>query len=423
MHAVLRAMFVASALALTGCLAPRAAPIASDLRVDPAAFDAEPRRVTAADAEADLDHALTLFADAYAAPEGTSAVPPAERIDETRASLRAHETWAPRALATLLRDLFRADDGHLAFGYGGRSPLRLEALAAPPAPVERSAERAPIELIEGDVPVLVVRTFESASAPRLAALPRLASRLRRAPAFVVDLRGNHGGNYTFAEALLLALADGPIRALDTREVQSVAALVGRANAARRRLARGDVGPEAREVFNAQIDRLEGLARELASRGEGRIEVVRRGEILQGRAGAPLFGRGVLLVDRGCASACEMLVALARQVPRLVVAGERTHGSMAVGEVASFRLPRSGIVITLGTRATVDPLGDFDERRGFSPDVPLDGPDVLASARRFAAEGGASAWALARARAPSLVPRRAAEMGAAASLGPVRQESR
>src|SRR4029079_7997463 len=103
-------------------------------------------------------------------------------------------------------------------------------------------------------------------------------------------------------------------------VQSVTAALGRVNAAKRRLARGDVPPAARVMFLEHITLLEELAEELAARDAGRLELVREGEILRGSAPRPLAGRGVILVDRGCASACEMFVALARQVPGLLVAG-------------------------------------------------------------------------------------------------------
>ncbi len=381
------------------------------LASDPSDFDAAPREVTAAQAEADLDFVLAVFADAYAAPEGHAPVPPIAQIDEARRVIRARAWWSPKDLAILLRDLLRADDGHLAFEHGGAHPLRLEALPAPKAPSSRAA--SPVELVEGDVPVLVVRTFETAAAEALATLPRFAERLRKERSFVVDLRGNRGGNYAFAERFLLALASGPIHALGTREVQSVAAALGRVNAARRRLARGHVPEAARPMFLAHIALLERLAEELAARAASRIEIVRRGEILHGAAPGPLLGRGVLLVDRGCASACEMFVALARQVPGLLVAGERTRGSMAVGEVASFLLPRSRLGVTFGTRAVVDPLGDFDETRGFVPDLDLVGHDALAHAQHVASFAPSSAWAVARARAPSLVDRRSRELRAEA----------
>jgi C-terminal processing protease CtpA/Prc len=115
----------------------------------------------------------------------------------------------------------------------------------------------------------------------------------------------------------------------------------------------------------------------------RTEVVAERHPLAGRAPGPLAGRAVFLVDGGCASACEMMLALARQIPGVIVAGQNTRGGMSVGEIALFRLPRSGITLSLGTRAFRDPLGDFSETRGFVPDVWIDTPDALDKAKRLA----------------------------------------
>ena len=80
-----------------------------------------------------------------------------------------------------------------------------------------------------------------------------------------------------------------------------------------------------------------------------------------------------------------MLALARQLPDVIVVGQSTRGGMAVGEVALFRLPNSGVSISLGTRAFRDPLGDFTETRGFAPDVTIDGADPVADAKAIAVE--------------------------------------
>ncbi len=140
---------------------------------------------------------------------------------------------------------------------------------------------------------------------------------------------------------------------------------------------------AKPAFFAQIDALDAMAAQIRAEGRGRTERVTEGAVVRGVAPGPLRGRGVLLVDRGCASACEMMVALARQIPGVIVAGENTRGGMAVGELALFQLPRSGITVSLGTRAFRDPLGDFVETRGFTPDVLVQGDDPIAEAERLA----------------------------------------
>ncbi|WP_437964719.1 S41 family peptidase [Sorangium sp. So ce260] len=407
----------------------RPAPLRS-LRIADGDLDGEPRTVSAAEALRDLDDARYAFEHAYAGLEGRSPSPSPLAIARAEGALRSRAAWRPDELARLLRDLFSAPDGHLAFGHGGRAPLRLAAApqpapagaaprracaaaaqsaprAAPPRPGDAPPRRLdpprrlghgpPVELTRSrdGVPVLAIRTFSSAAASALDALPALAAELRRAPAFVVDLRGNAGGNYLFAERFALALTDAPLCALDEREVLSVAAAEGRANSVRWRLARGDVPDEARPRFLEHLAELERLAGALRARAVDRgaaaprADLTTRGAQVRGRAAGPLEGRAVFLVDRGCASACEMLLALVRQIPGVLVAGQNTRGGMSVGEIALFRLPRSGVTLSLGTRAFRDPLGDFAELRGFEPDVRLDGADLAGDAAALALRGAAS----------------------------------
>ncbi|WP_437934718.1 S41 family peptidase [Sorangium sp. So ce341] len=440
----------ALACAPAPAVAPSQAPAPlRSLRIADGDLDGEPRTVSSAEAILDLDDARYAFEHAYAGLDGRSPAPSPLALARAAAALRGRAAWRPGELARLLRDVFAAPDGHLAFGHGGRAPLRLTAAPAtaapaPAAPAPAPAAPAPapaapatcagrgadapteppprrldaprrpgppVELTRSrdGVPVLAIRTFSAAAAPALAALPALAAELRRAPAFVVDLRGNAGGNYLFAERFARALTDAPLCALDEREVLSVAAAEGRANSARRRLARGDVPPEARPRFVEHLAALERLAGALRGRAADRrgaaprVDLTTRGALVRGRAAGPLEGRAVFLVDRGCASACEMLLALARQIPGVLVVGQNTRGGMSVGEIALFRLPRSGVTLSLGTRAYRDPLGDFVELRGFEPDVRLDGADVVERAAALALRGAPSGAPRRRART-SCAPR-------------------
>jgi hypothetical protein len=285
----------------------------------------------------------------------------------------------------------------------GTLPLSLELNESPTA--ARTPQQPQVSFDEGPVPVLTLRSFDNRSVAALRELPAIAARLRRASGFVVDLRGNGGGNYSFAEAFLLALTDRELMRLEEREVVSVAAAEGRANAVRRRMVSGNVPEAALPHFTRHLEALEAEASALRERGAARTELHTRGASVRGHAPGPLRARGVLLVDGGCASACEMLVSLARQVPGLVVAGQNTRGGMAVGEVALYRLPSSGVVISLGTRAFRDPLGDFDETRGFLPDVWIDAARetgradaALAAAKTIALEGAPADGRLALRRA-------------------------
>jgi hypothetical protein len=406
-----RSAFLVGLAALLAACAPAAPPVppppapAESFVIADEDFDHDPRPVSGAAAALDLDAAVRVFDEAYAgaagatAPEATPAgrLPSRAAISRARLEIAAQPRWEPADLAAELARLFRRPDGHLSFGWDGRAPLRLAAWprpAAPPAPGETGEDAGllspakAVALVPGPVPRLVVRTFDSAHAAELGALPAVARRLRALPAFVVDLRGNGGGNFVYAERFVLELTNATLERLDEREVVSVAAAEGRANSARRRLALGEVPPAAEPVFRAHIEALEATAAALREQGGGRRDLVTLGGVVRGRAPGPLRARAVILVDGGCASACEMTVALARQIPGVIVAGERTRGSMAAGELGLFRLPWSGVTVSLGTRAFEDPSGGFVETRGFLPDVEFGrGDAALAGALALAARGG------------------------------------
>jgi hypothetical protein len=388
--------------AMAEAAAPTQAP--PNVELDTTELLALAQPVSREQALADLDHALYLFREAYA---GELALEPAD-VARSRQRIAARATWSPAELAAELAGLFDVRDEHLAFDYGGPLPLRglsaaQQALAdlGPWLPEGPGAEPShdgltwiaagasarpvgpPVELTPGPVPVLAIRTFDNRAETWLRDLPGLARRLTRAPGFVVDLRGNGGGNFAFAEAFLLELTDDDLTLLDESEVMSRTALEGRVNTARYDVARGAVSGDTRQHYERHIGVLEQRLAEARHRAATRVEIERKDQRVRGRASRAYEGRVVLLVDGGCASACEMMIALARQLPNAIVAGTSTRGAMEVGEIATFRLPRSGVVVRFGTRRYRDPSGDFTEARGYAPDVRLSGEDALIEAMRLA----------------------------------------
>ena len=129
-----RSPFLAVLLTLAACTAdyPRApAPPAGSLRIADGDFDRDPRPVSGEAAALDLDVAVRAFDEAYAGVEGAPRLPELTRIAAARDELQAEGRWTPDALVDKLADLLRQPDGHLAFGWDGRSPLRLPAWPLP----------------------------------------------------------------------------------------------------------------------------------------------------------------------------------------------------------------------------------------------------------------------------------------------------
>ena len=70
-------------------------------------------------------------------------------------------------------------------------------------------------------------------------------------------------------------------------------------------------------------------------------------------------------------------------------GEVWDSRALLRELALFRLPHSGVMVSMGTRAFTDPLGAFAETRGFSPDIRLAPESALTDAKRIALTAGES----------------------------------
>lgn len=253
-------------------------------------------------------------------------------------------------------------------------------------PIARTRDLGPaFEREDAELPWLRVRTLGMAQRAALDRFVASAAEVREAPVVVLDLRGNGGGSDRFLLAWFSHLTSQPLRYFDTLRVSSDVELQGaltfwscEAEAA----AGDDAGAAWVRARVAQAER----ALETAMRERGPFVDRIEGTYTEpGRAPAPFRGRLILLVDRGCGSACETAVLLARQLEGALVVGENTEGTMKVGELRHYRLPATGVWVAAGRRAHSDPaLGTFPEGRGYLPDVWLDGTsterDVIALAR-------------------------------------------
>ncbi|GAB5544540.1 MAG: hypothetical protein SangKO_043000 [Sandaracinaceae bacterium] len=243
----------------------------------------------------------------------------------------------------------------------------------------------PFERADAPFPWLRVRTLAYSRRGALEAFVESAEQVRDAPVVVLDLRRAGGGSDRFLVRWFSRLTSRELSYWAVEDLRSEVTLQGALNfwGCVRSFSGADAG--GREWLDGRVGRAE---RELsqAMRDRGPFRDVLPGHVtLEGRAPTPFTGKLILLVDRGCASACETSVMLARQIPGAIVVGENTEGTMKVGELRWYRLPESGLWLSAGTRVHRDPNpnGGFAEGRGFLPDLWLDGRDVDATVRALA----------------------------------------
>jgi len=261
-----------------------------------------------------------------------------------------------------------------------------EAVALPVRAWTRRRDRgAAFERRDAEFPWLRVRSLGMARRDALERFVQSAALVRDEDVVVLDVRGNGGGSDRFLLRWFRALTAQDLRYFDTLRINSEVELQGAATfwGCQGALASGDGAGSAwirSRVRQAEQER----ERAMAERGPF-VERIEGHYVERGRAPSRFEGRLVLLTDRGCGSACETSVLLARQLPGALIVGENTEGTMKVGELRFYRLPDTGVWVSIGRRVHRDPAtGTFPEGRGYAPDVWLDAIDPDAAVRRLVA---------------------------------------
>lgn len=244
-------------------------------------------------------------------------------------------------------------------------PLRPLRIDYAPGPV--------FERLDAPFPWLRLRSLMNTQSGALDRFVASAETVRDAPVVVVDLRHTGGGSDRFLRDFFGHLSATELAYWHTGTLRSDTMLQGSLNFWTCVRASSPADGSGRAWLDARILRAEREIDAGMNRGPFR-EILRREMPVAPTASTTFTGRLVLVVDRGCASACETAVVLARQLPGTIVIGENTGGVMKVGELRWYRLPESRVWISLGHRSHDDPRDEFQESVGFQPDVWLSGED-------------------------------------------------
>lgn len=256
----------------------------------------------------------------------------------------------------------------------------------PMSPIDLRGARGPaFERLDAPFPWLRLRTLFTDRADALERFVQTGVELRDAPVIVLDLRRAGGGSDRFLLRWFRNLTDRTFAYWETDALESEVTLQGALTfwqCVRAFSGGADDGGRSwldRRVARARRE-LDEAMRERGPFRERDPAALR----LPGVAPERYRGRVILVVDRGCGSACETSVLLARQLEGAVIVGENTEGVMKVGELRWYRLPNSGVWISLGHRSHHDPFEGFRESYGYAPDLWLDGTDPEARIRDLAA---------------------------------------
>lgn len=198
--------------------------------------------------------------------------------------------------------------------------------------------------------------------------------VRTAKAVVVDLRGNTGGD---DQEFYLWLNELYGRLLPTAVYERLTSPwthVNFVNYFGEELARGHGDASWQEQMkswrSASLDILAQVTQESLDQRDW--DTWDRAAIVQEPSpSSPFSGQVVVLVDRYCASACELAVKTLRTIDGTTIVGEYTAGTAAIGNNGFRRLPGSNLKIQWGNWFERDLSVDSDnfrEGQGFAPAV-------------------------------------------------------
>ncbi len=244
------------------------------------------------------------------------------------------------------------------------------------------------EIASKNVPVIALTYLPAAEAPAWNGfIEQVRSILQTAPALVLDVRGNVGGDATYAQklvALLLGnenLAPSAIQKIVER--QHPASLALRANQTWLELNQWRIqGRSAPESLKDQLRQT--LKRyDVANSGREPLEkVVTSDTALIWNPEKGFAGPIRILMDHSCRGSCEAMLVSLEKHPNIQFVGEPTAGVLHFDETGTLLLPRSGIEVLIPTQIKILVDDRFIERSGLVPHVPVSAhQDAFEAARR------------------------------------------
>lgn len=252
---------------------------------------------------------------------------------------------------------------------------------------DKAWELNQIQLGGKKIPVLSITTFPNEEdAEWKGFLDTVLNLKRTAPAIIIDLRGNGGGDDTMG----LSMADyffgqnAPTSIQEIIKSQTPATFAIAANSPKTRALRlkmkgVQVPPYLELRFKKDMEKFAS-----AQRGE-----IPEEESVPGRSGTDFDARKaytkpiVVLTDLECASSCESTLETLLLHPHVVSIGENTGGFMHFGNVGLVVLPKSQIIIQMATDFWKYKDGRFLESVGYTPKIQVQpGIDALEIAKDY-----------------------------------------
>lgn len=244
------------------------------------------------------------------------------------------------------------------------------------------------------VPILAMSRMKDVESPDWNGITDEVWKIKKkAPALVIDLRGNHGGSDMIPAEVARILYGGDFPRPLAEIIKSLTpqTLAFRVNSyvykVRKLTEEHKVVPEylTTKLTDARLKYQEGR------RGSLPPTEIQKDSSPATPPATGGFGRPIyVLVDRICASACESMLEFLEAYPRLFLVGENSAGAMHFGNVGKLVLHESQITIGVATDFWRFKDGRFWEKKGYSPTIKVPpGQDALDAALKDLAHRGTS----------------------------------
>lgn len=352
---------------------------ADELLFAPDANLTAPAALTSVQVRADLDLLKSTAARAYAGPNLNRYI----NLVSTRAT-------SPRELcASLVNALAPVRDAHL----NARVNFESCGSAALAGQVGRNVGGSNVWSISTfsrhgkTAAVLAIPTFPSQFDPGWAGFVDAVRALSAADqSFIVDLRGNRGGDDSMGFEMARVLLGvpqhmnlpTPVRQRTFRQTAEAFAL--QANAwALQMINLSRQGKPVPVFMHQRRDEILSWMERAKNRQfpEEYVEKLKPQLLDESKM---FRGRVIFLVDRDCASACETTLQVFENLPGRILVGENTRGAVTFGEMGRVLLPNSKILVSLATMNAEFRDGRNVETVGYAPDRRVNkGGDALDAA--------------------------------------------
>lgn len=269
----------------------------------------------------------------------------------------------------------KVDDYHLTVSIGGSTCVR----KWPKGNVgENSGDRPTWSLAEftknqTSIPILSIRKMTSALSSDWDGFEEaLYTLVRRQEPFVLDLRGNPGGDvkkaYSLAQALfgLPNQSSLPLPEKTIYRRQNFEAFTLLANSIWLEIQdRENGGWPAPEYLRQKYNEMLNWRSKSNDWPEIHVEKIPKISLTpQAAFSAPIYA----LIDRRCGSSCELLLEALEQLPSLVTVGEPTTGVVKYGNLGALYLPNSRVVVRIPTQGAIYADNRRVEKMGYQPKV-------------------------------------------------------